>query len=80
MTLELAIGALWLIGNGLIITYAVQQRMKLAAAVLYLGLTAAVVTLPSGPLMWTPVAIFTAAALRAGYLLRKRQDQEQWVR
>jgi hypothetical protein len=39
-----------------------------------------VILLPTGPLMWTPVAIFTAAALRAGYLLRKHQDQEQWVR
>lgn len=80
MGLELAVLALWLIGNGLIMTYAIKEHLILPAVLLYLALTAAVILLPTGPLMWTPVAIFTAAALRAGHLLRKRQDQEQWVR
>ena len=76
MTLELAILALWLIGNGLIIWYALQEQLKLAAAGLYLALTFAVLAIPDGPLMWIPVAVWVATALRAGYLLRRRQTAQ----
>jgi len=72
--LELAMLALWLIGNGLIITYAIKEHLILPAVLLYLALTAAVILLPTGPLMWIPAAVFAAAAVRSGHLLVRRQQ------
>jgi hypothetical protein len=74
--LDLALAALWLTANALIIGYAWQANMVKAVIVFYVLYLLGIVALPSGGPQWFVLAMFVAAAIRSGRPLVTMQNQE----